>query len=186
MRARGGRKCSLNDNTSGVGCFWRAVCECLRASESLRIATAGSHAVLELCCVAVSAYGSPLCMAFHAMGNTDAGGGYYCGVSERANACVCARAALFASCVSHAMPRVALCRDKMLLGRHRARVSLCRGTAPRVYACRCTDRRVSRGAVSACCSAETVPCRQRRVKVLRLRCTRILACKRGAVLCCIG
>jgi hypothetical protein len=69
--------------------------------------TAGSHAVLELCRVAVSAYGSPLCMALHAMGNTDAGGGYYCGVSGRANACVCAKAALFASCVSHAMPRVA-------------------------------------------------------------------------------
>ncbi len=62
------------DNTSGVGCFWRAARECLRASESLRIVTAGSHAVLELCRVAVSAYGSPLCMALHAMGNTDAGG----------------------------------------------------------------------------------------------------------------
>jgi len=56
-----------------VGCFWRAVCECLRESESLRIVTAGSHAVLELCRVAVSAYGSPLCMALHAMGNTDGG-----------------------------------------------------------------------------------------------------------------
>ena len=133
---------------------WLFLARGLRVSESLRIVTAGSHAVLELCRVAVSAYGSPLCMALHAMGNTDAGGGYYCGVSERANACVCARAALFASCVSHAMPRVALCRDKMLLGRHRARIRLCRGTAPHVYACRYTDRRVSRGAVSACCSAE--------------------------------
>ena len=79
-----------------IGCFWRAVCECLRVSESLRIVTAGSHAVLELCRVAVSAYGSPLCMALHAMGNTDGGEGYYCGVSERAHAGVCARAALFA------------------------------------------------------------------------------------------
>ena len=63
---------------------------CVRAS-----VTAGSHAVLELCRVAVSAYGSPLCTALHAMGDTDAGEGYYCGVSERANACVCARAALW-------------------------------------------------------------------------------------------
>ena len=59
----------------------------MRASESLLIVTAGSHAVLELCRVAVSAYGSPL-WALHAMGDTDAGEGYYCGVSERANACV--------------------------------------------------------------------------------------------------
>jgi len=73
--------------------FWRAKREYMRASESLLIVTAGSHAVLELCRVAVSAYGSPL-WALHAMGDTDAGEGYYCGVSKRANACVCARAAL--------------------------------------------------------------------------------------------
>ena len=92
---RGGRKCTSNNNTAGVGCCWRAARECMRASKSLLIVTAGSNAVLDLCRVAVSVYGSPLCTAFHAMGDTDAGEGYYCGVSERANACVCARAALW-------------------------------------------------------------------------------------------
>ena len=76
------------------------------------------------------------------MGGTYAGEGYYCGVSERANACVCAGAALSVSCVS-----------EMLLWRHRARVRLRVRTAPRVLLQvagiirRCTDRRVVRDSI---------------------------------------
>ena len=61
--------------------------------------------MLELCRVAASAYGSPLRTALRAMGDTAAGGG----VSERANACVYARAALFASCVSLACVGLRCC-----------------------------------------------------------------------------
>ncbi len=41
--------------------------------------------MLELCRVAASAYGSLLCTALRAIGGTDEGEVYYCGVSERAN-----------------------------------------------------------------------------------------------------
>ena len=132
----------------------------------------------ELCRVAALAYGSPLRTALRAMGDTAAVEGYYCGVSGRANACVCARAALFASCVSLACVGLRCCwgaieRGQLVYGDCAACLHLHVAEVVR----RCADRRVGRG-------------QYRRVGLrgpyrgdnAGLSCCGILACKRGAAL----
>ena len=67
------------------------------------------------------------------MGDTYAGGGYYCSVSEHANACVRPGAALFSSWVNLTVLMAAPVPGKVLLGHPRARVRLCMGVAQRVH-----------------------------------------------------